>query len=144
MKVLFACALLVAALAVDPVVSVQCGIGHPSSARRIVGGRMASAHAYPWIVYIQTEHVPTAEGQPTMYGSCDGSLIDDQWVLTASHCFTQIPNHQIRRVALVLGAHNLANKTENHYVVAPKHVSHHYQITFNLTKLFTDHTSSKS
>lgn len=133
MRALFACALLVAVLAVDPVVSAQCGIGHSSafSERRIVGGRPASPHAYPWIVYIQTEHAPTVEGKPTMYGSCDGSLIDDQWVLTASHCFTQIPDHQIRRVALVLGAHNLANRSEHKYVVSPKHVSGQFFIIFN-------------
>lgn len=129
MRALFAAALLVIALAVEPVFSVQCGIGHPSSSRRIVGGRQAAPHAYPWIVYIQTEHAPTVEGQPTLYASCDGSLIDDQWVLTASHCFSPVPNHQIRRVALVLGAHNLANRSEHRYVVSPKNVS--YQITQN-------------
>lgn len=115
-----ACTLLVVALTVDPVVSVQCGIAHQSS-RRIVGGREASPHAYPWIAYIQTEYT-SSEGLPTMYAACDGSLIDDQWVITASHCFGPHPNYQIHRVAIVLGAHNLANRTEHRIIVSPKHI----------------------
>lgn len=44
---------------------------------KIVGGRMALAHSWPWMISlrINNSHI------------CGGTLIHKNWILTAAHCF---------------------------------------------------------
>ncbi|XP_060597832.1 ovochymase-1-like [Ruditapes philippinarum] len=44
---------------------------------KIVGGRMALAHSWPWMVSLRINGSHT----------CGGAIIHEQWVLTAAHCF---------------------------------------------------------
>uniref|UniRef100_A0A3Q2DQT1 Peptidase S1 domain-containing protein n=1 Tax=Cyprinodon variegatus TaxID=28743 RepID=A0A3Q2DQT1_CYPVA len=46
--------------------------------KRIIGGQDAQPGAWPWQVYFTTND-----------SSCGGSLINDQWVLTAAHCINR-------------------------------------------------------
>ncbi|XP_067654173.1 chymotrypsin A-like [Haliotis asinina] len=59
--------------------SRTCGITLVGHNHRIVGGGQAEPHEYPWQVSLRYK------GQHL----CGGTLIDDQWVLTAAHCFQQ-------------------------------------------------------
>lgn len=80
---------------------------HSGSESRIVGGENAEPHSWPWTVSLRTFNLH----------SCAGSLINDQWVLTAAHCIVgsfnsliihigvhdeRTPSPQIRRVDKVI------------------------------------------
>lgn len=63
-----------------PVYTGECGV--PAilpdvlSGNRIVGGVEAKPHSWPWQISLRR-----GGGH-----ACGGTLINDQWVLTASHC----------------------------------------------------------
>uniref|UniRef100_A0A3B5LGH1 Peptidase S1 domain-containing protein n=1 Tax=Xiphophorus couchianus TaxID=32473 RepID=A0A3B5LGH1_9TELE len=77
--------------------SKWCGI--VTKASRIVGGQDASPGRWPWQVSIQTNNSHF----------CGGSLITDQWVLTAAHCIgSDILSSQVH-----LGAYNLSQSNPN-------------------------------
>lgn len=54
------------------------GCGVRNSATRIVGGKETTVNGYPWQVAIldKTSNIPW----------CGGSIISNQWVITAGHC----------------------------------------------------------
>ncbi|XP_052785995.1 chymotrypsin B-like [Mya arenaria] len=67
-----------------PVSSGTCGttlVGN--TAHKIVGGTVAQHGEYPWQVSMRYlgQHV------------CGGTLIGDQWVVTAAHCFEKLGNY---------------------------------------------------
>ncbi|KAJ8006777.1 hypothetical protein DPEC_G00110740 [Dallia pectoralis] len=74
-----------------------CGI--PPLNTRIVGGQTATDGSWPWQVSIQS----------TGSHFCGGSLINNQWVLTAAHCFSS--THANLKV--VLGLQNLQGSNPN-------------------------------
>uniref|UniRef100_A0A3Q4FXT1 Peptidase S1 domain-containing protein n=1 Tax=Neolamprologus brichardi TaxID=32507 RepID=A0A3Q4FXT1_NEOBR len=59
-----------------PVSGFYCGLSAYSPFNLIVGGQDAPPGSWPWQVAL------------SIFGSltCGGSLITDQWVLTAAHC----------------------------------------------------------
>ncbi|XP_034143220.1 elastase-1-like [Esox lucius] len=63
---------------------------------RVVGGKVAKPHSWPWQVSLQVQ------SGSSFHHTCGGSLIRAGWVMTAAHC---VDRPRTRR--LVLGAHNL-------------------------------------
>ncbi|XP_013413510.1 chymotrypsinogen A [Lingula anatina] len=72
----------------------ECGRAGP--ALQIVGGDESVAHKWPWQVSLQT----TSD-----YHFCGGTLISNQWVLTAAHC---VERSRPSSVQIVLGEHHQA------------------------------------
>uniref|UniRef100_A0A3B3BZE7 Peptidase S1 domain-containing protein n=1 Tax=Oryzias melastigma TaxID=30732 RepID=A0A3B3BZE7_ORYME len=77
--------------------SAVCGQANLNT--RIVGGQNAPPGFWPWQVSLQTSaHF------------CGGSLINNQWVLTAAHCF---PSRSASGVNVLLGLQSLQGSNPN-------------------------------
>jgi hypothetical protein len=79
-------------------VAAQAPTGDPD----IIGGREAQPGAYPWQVALIARFQPnTYQGQ-----FCGGSLIAEDWVLTAAHC---IEGAEVSMIDVLVGAHRLSD-----------------------------------
>jgi secreted trypsin-like serine protease len=61
----------------------ECGVANTKSnsdTSRIVGGEETAPNEFPWQALIKVE---MTNGENVL---CGGSLIADQWILTAAHC----------------------------------------------------------
>jgi secreted trypsin-like serine protease len=57
-----------------------CGQPNLWNPDRIVGGMEAKKNEFPWQAWL----IMAQDG--AAYGACGGSLINNQWILTAAHC----------------------------------------------------------
>lgn len=98
---------VVAALLVQLVLSQECGKRHFLS--RVVGGEDAPRHSWPWQVSLR---VLSLGGR--LVHICGGSLIRDEWVVTAAHCV--VDQDDIPRdssfYTVIVGAHERLGNTD--------------------------------
>merc|ERR1711955_35833 len=95
----------------------ECGI--PGGEERIVGGSEATPHSFPWMAALFIDDA----------WFCGGTLISDEWVLTAAHCTTDA--HTAR---VLLGAHNVREAQEEGRVemISTDIITHEKYNSFNL------------
>merc|ERR1711981_1162095 len=77
--------------------SVECGIEGPAAKERIVGGHEAEEHEWPWQVALFIDDA----------WFCGGSIISENWVLTAAHCADGASYFDV-----MAGAHNVRASSE--------------------------------
>ncbi|XP_078374644.1 uncharacterized protein LOC144658165 [Oculina patagonica] len=94
---------VVVILAAFLALSQGCGRRHFAS--RVIGGVDAPAHSWPWQISLQ---------DPLLGHKCGGSLISDQWVVTAAHCVVDKQDRPISPTifTVVVGAHQLSGTTD--------------------------------
>uniref|UniRef100_A0A668UIB1 Peptidase S1 domain-containing protein n=1 Tax=Oreochromis aureus TaxID=47969 RepID=A0A668UIB1_OREAU len=98
---LFSCGVLLLALTLTGSNAQLDVCGQAPLNTRIVGGQDAPAGAWPWQVSLQTS------------GShfCGGSLINNEWILTAAHCFGSITSPS--KLTVYLGYETLQGTNTN-------------------------------
>jgi secreted trypsin-like serine protease len=61
---------------------------------RIVGGEEATGQSWPWQIALYQRAVVKEQVSKDGFGQiCGGSLISERWVLTAAHCFRDMPKY---------------------------------------------------
>ncbi|XP_061446256.1 serine protease 27-like [Rhineura floridana] len=93
------------------VASSEAVCGQPVISPRIVGGQPASDGSWPWQVSIweNQKHI------------CGGSLLTEQWVVTAAHCVA----NDINQYDVQLGAYQLMNPSANLMIFRMQRVISH-------------------
>lgn len=76
----------------------SCPCGNVNRATRIVGGEETEVNEYPWHVGLVTS---------SMYLICGGSIISEDWVLTAAHCVDGIDI-----ASVMIGDHDITSNSE--------------------------------
>ncbi|KAM9541519.1 tryptase-2-like isoform 4-T4 [Salvelinus alpinus] len=66
----------------------------PQARSSIVGGKDAQKGSWPWIAYLLIT-------DDTGFFSCGGSLLTEEWVLTAAHCVDPHPQYKKQHLALL-------------------------------------------
>jgi len=132
--------------------AATCGLPtvRPDLTTNIVGGKDVIPYSWPWQVAL-FKLIPGSA--TTSYQFCGGSLISNQWIVTAGHCFFQ-DDQNLRQYSVKLGVFNKTRDDEiGEQVVGLSEIHVHPQynpntVEYDVTLLklsqpvqFTDHIS---
>ncbi|XP_015794457.1 chymotrypsin B-like [Tetranychus urticae] len=85
----------------------NCRINPAEDTFKIVNGTEFYPHKYPWLVSLQIERSAGDYAH-----NCGGSILNDQWIVTAGHCFFA----NLTRLSVLVGAHDLATSGRRYKV----------------------------
>lgn len=105
--------------------SSVCSCGIPHMAHRIVGGKPAGVHEYPWQVGLITPG--------TQQPWCGGTIISHQHILTAAHCTHGMT---IPDINVLLGEHDTTDSTATVFKIVK--ITDHPQ--FNINQMHYDYS----
>jgi secreted trypsin-like serine protease len=86
--------------------SQRCGLSEYSV--RIIGGKTTNRLSWPWMTLLHIEF-RKSDGRSVTY-KCGASLISDNWVLTAAHCFKGSIGDQYIGTRIILGEYDTSRR----------------------------------
>ncbi|XP_058273091.1 ovochymase-1 isoform X1 [Hemibagrus wyckioides] len=86
---------------VEAIAGVRTFTTEEGAEPRIVGGKEAWPHSWPWQVVLSFADMP----------ACGGAIINENWIVTASHCFRRYSKESFWTV--MAGKHDLENEKES-------------------------------
>ena len=99
-------------------------------------GSLASPGQYPWQarIYLSTPR-----------SGCGASLISNQWLLSAAHCFFDTSGRQLQKVNVALGKYNLSiNHEQNQLIVENAQVFTHPKYISSETTHYNSHNQHQN
>lgn len=72
----------------------KCGIYKPAIRNKVANGQSTQHYEWPWYVQVIV--------QTDVQAFCGGTLISDEYILTAAHCFDDIPQDQLAASTTIL------------------------------------------
>ncbi|KAM4610329.1 chymotrypsin-like elastase family member 2A isoform 2-T2 [Polymixia lowei] len=99
-----------------------CGLPtFPPIVTRVVGGEDVRQHSWPWQVSLQYK------SGGSFYHTCGGTLISNQWVMTAAHCISR------NTYQVYLGKHELYGNEPSAVALSPaKIIVHEYWDSYRI------------
>lgn len=89
-----------------------CGkSGATLDSHRIVGGQVSQPGQWPWMALVLSTF--TGDDGLNRTFQCGGSIINEEWVLTAAHCLQLANNERPVVVRLVVGDHDITESDGN-------------------------------
>nr|XP_055023656.1 chymotrypsin-like elastase family member 2A [Misgurnus anguillicaudatus] len=102
-------------LAILAVGAYGCGLPtYPPVVKRVVGGEDVRPHSWPWQISLQYS------SGGNWHHTCGGTLISNEWVLTAAHCISSSRTYRV-----YLGKHNLKEEEDGSLAIAPAKIIVH-------------------
>ncbi|XP_053307627.1 chymotrypsin-C-like [Spea bombifrons] len=93
----------------------SCGVpAYQPNLSRVVNGEDVRPNSWPWQISLQYQ------GTSGWGHTCGGTLIADNWVLTAAHCISSTRTYRV-----YLGKHNLKNEEEGSIAISPEKIIVH-------------------
>jgi secreted trypsin-like serine protease len=86
--------ILVAAASVSTK-ELTCGRTSPLTTNYIHGGKLAKIEQWPWQLHLKITGDDVDFFSDNDHANCGASVLDDQWIITAAHCFTDRKNPRI-------------------------------------------------
>nr|XP_021331840.1 elastase 3 like isoform X1 [Danio rerio] len=81
---------------------------------RVVNGEEARPHSWPWQVSLQYQ------SGSSFYHTCGGSIIAENWVMTAAHCISSGRNYRV-----LVGKHDLSVNEEGSQTISAQKIIVH-------------------
>jgi secreted trypsin-like serine protease len=98
--------------------SCTCGVRNPNGATRIVGGVVTKTGEIPWRVLVFPNNPQTGRG-----GTCGGTIISPNWILTAAHCTMDIKPGEV--IDIFVGAQaNPLSSARSASIRADRYIQH--------------------
>ena len=78
--------------------------GNANGVTRIIGGYNSAPLRWPWMCHLEIRY----QEEANVYYGCGGTLLSNEWVVTAAHCVASEAGHTLSEIKIVCGEYDLS------------------------------------